>query len=331
MKIRISIIILLCSFLYSCVSTKQYEEAKALADDASLQLESEKENNRLLTEENNELQANLENTNRKYESLLQDTVELSNQIIKLKEKISDLEQNNKDLFEQLKKTKLGSQSESKSLLNMISKTQTALKKREDMLQDLEAELAQKRKKINAMMDDLNARDKKLRDLEAELARNSKKLNSLKTKISNALTNFKGKGLSVYTKDGKVYVSMENKLLFKSGSFTINPQGAKAITDLSKVLAVNKEFSIMIEGHTDNVPYKSASLIKDNWDLSVKRATSVVRIILKNKKIEAKRLIVAGRSKYLPIASNKTPEGRGKNRRTEIILTPNIENIMKLIK
>ena len=124
--------------------------------------------------------------------------------------------------------------------------------------------------------------------------------------------------------------MENKLLFDSGSWHVKQNGRDAIKTISNILSINPDVEIMIEGHTDNVPYHGKGAIQDNWDLSVKRATSVVRQLMKNKNIDPKRLIPAGRSKYMPVADNSTPEGRAKNRRIEVILTPRLDEIMNLL-
>ena len=156
------------------------------------------------------------------------------------------------------------------------------------------------------------------------------MNALKDKISKALLGFENNGLTVTRKEGKIYVSMEEKLLFASGSAEIGAEGTKAIKNLGVVLAENPDINIMIEGHTDDLDYIPDAAIKDNWDLSVKRANTVVRILLQNKKIDPKRLTSAGRSEYDPLDPAKTSEARRKNRRTEIILTPNLDELFKLV-
>jgi chemotaxis protein MotB len=164
-----------------------------------------------------------------------------------------------------------------------------------------------------------------------LAQNEAEMKALKDKVSNALKGFEGSGLNVHEKDGKVYVSMDDKLLFASGSWTINEQGLQAIQNLAKVLENEPEISVLIEGHTDNVPYRGSGQIKDNWDLSVMRATSVVKALLQSGNIAPTRLSASGRSEYLPLDENNTPEARAKNRRTEIILTPNLDQLFQLIQ
>lgn len=145
-----------------------------------------------------------------------------------------------------------------------------------------------------------------------------------------MTNFKGKGLTVEQRDGKVYVSMENKLLFGSGSWSVGTEGRKAVEQLASVLAKNSDISILIEGHTDNVPYKGNTQLSGNWDLSTKRATAIVNILRENTSIIPENLTAAGRGEYVPIATNDTREGRAKNRRIEVILTPKLDEISKLL-
>ena len=144
--------------------------------------------------------------------------------------------------------------------------------------------------------------------------------------------FENDGLSVSLKNGKVYVSLEEKLLFGTGSTIVSTSGVNALKKLGQVLERNTDINIMIEGHTDDVPYKSDSgPITDNWDLSVKRATSVVRILLANSSINPKRLIASGRGEFMPIDPAKTTEARRKNRRTEIILTPKLDELFRILE
>ena len=143
-------------------------------------------------------------------------------------------------------------------------------------------------------------------------------------------NYEGKGLSVEARDGKVYVSMENKLLFQSGSWDVETERKSALASLGDVLSDNPDISILIEGHTDNVPFTGRGSIKGNWDLSTKRATSIVNILLENPEILPQNLTAAGRGEYLPIAPNSTREGRSANRRIEVILSPQLDKITQII-
>ena len=200
------------------------------------------------------------------------------------------------------------------------------------------ELALKEKMLNIQQDslakartELMLKEQRINEMQSILAQKDAEVKALKEKVMNALKGFEGSGLNVYEKGGKVYVSMDDKLLFASGSWTLNEQGLNAIKQLAKVLENEKEISVLIEGHTDNVPYRGSGQIKDNWDLSVMRATAVVKALLENGDIAPVRLSASGRSEYLPLDENNTPEARAKNRRTEIILTPNLDELFQLIQ
>jgi len=187
------------------------------------------------------------------------------------------------------------------------------------------------KEIAIKETELQSRLDRVNELEKMINEQKTSLNQLKESLSDALLNFEGKGLTVKQRNGKVYISMENKLLFKSGKWDIEREGKKALTQLSRVLEKNPDISILIEGHTDNVPFTSIGDVESNWDLSTKRATAVVKILLKNNQILPQNLTAAGRSEYLPIAPNSSKEGRASNRRIEVILSPSLEEITKLLE
>ena len=186
------------------------------------------------------------------------------------------------------------------------------------------------KKIAIKETELLLRTERINRLEKIISSQKKILSDLKNRISEALLNYRGKGLSIKQRNGKVYISMENKLLFKSGKWNIEFQGKQALMRLSKVLEENPDISILIEGHTDNIPFTSKGAMESNWDLSTKRATAVVKILLENNNILPQNLTAAGKSEFVPIASNTTIEGRAANRRIEIILSPSLDKIIELI-
>ncbi len=169
------------------------------------------------------------------------------------------------------------------------------------------------------------------ELERSLAARDRALGALRQKVSGALTGFDGKGLSVSAREGKVYVSMDDKLLFRSGSFEIEPVGAEAVRELAAVLAANTDINIMVEGHTDDVPYRGNGPLQDNLDLSAKRATTVTRLILENEDIDPARVISAGRGEWLPLTLGTSPDARARNRRTEIILTPKLDELLQIVE
>jgi len=199
-----------------------------------------------------------------------------------------------------------------------------------LLADGSAEAARMLKQLETTQADLAERSRKVDELNQMLAAREKAIEDIRAKVSDALVGFEGKGLTITKRDGRVYVSMEDKLLFRSGSYAIDPQGEQAVRNLASVLATNPDINVMVEGHTDNVPFRPSGNLLDNLDLSVKRATTVVRLLLTNTQITPERITAAGRGEWLPIDSNATAEGRAKNRRTEIILSPRVDALMSII-
>ena len=171
--------------------------------------------------------------------------------------------------------------------------------------------------------------KRLKNFQNIIQSQKNVMDKLKNSISDALLNYKTDELSVYIKDGNVYVSLQEKLLFKSGSDVVDPKGKEALKSLAKVLNSTKDITVMIEGHTDNVPIKT-NLFKDNWDLSTARAISIVRILTKDNGFDSERITASGRGKFHPINTNESVEGRANNRRTEVILSPDLKEIYKLL-
>jgi len=326
----IFIAILLAISMFSCVPTRQFQELQNKQATCMEELEMMKDKNLELTESNNELSGKYGVLEDKYNNMLADTVTLSRRLQSARERLNRLEKSNQDLLNQLSGMQAGNAKETKALLEQIRKAQNNLRLREDEVLALEKEMDARKRKLDALQAELSKRDQRMRELEAALNRKDAAVKALKQKVMSALTGFEGNGLSITTKNGKVYVSMDEKLLFKSGSYQVDQRGVQALGQLSKVLAQNKDINVMIEGHTDNVPYNGSGALKDNWDLSVKRATSIVRIIVHNKSVAASRLTVAGRGEFIPVESNSTSVGRSKNRRTEIILTPKLDELFRLL-
>ncbi|HLV47045.1 MAG TPA: OmpA family protein [Flavobacterium sp.] len=238
---------------------------------------------------------------------------------------TDLEKNStelNDLFKQVSQERDELQSKYKQL-----------EKNYKDLESTSAEAIQSEiERLDHLKGTLDERTQRVNELEGKLSAMNQGLDRLKESLSDALYSFEGKGLTVEQKDGKVYVSMENKLLFPSGSWTVSAQGRNAVEELAKVLANNPDISILIEGHTDSdrITGNLGGGISNNWDLSTKRATAIVNILEENPSIVRKNLTAAGRSEYAPIASNNTTEGKAKNRRIEVVLTPNLDEINKLL-
>lgn len=188
--------------------------------------------------------------------------------------------------------------------------------------------AEQQNKLTQSQKDLQSQKQKLEQLQNLLNQQKAASEELKNKMAEALKGFNSNELTVYQKDGKVYVSLSENLLFPSGSAVVNPKGVDALSKLAAVLNLNNDVSVNIEGHTDSIPIRGR--YQDNWDLSTARANSIVRILVNNYKVDPTRVISSGHSFYEPVASNSTPEGRAKNRRTEIILSPKLDEMYKLL-
>lgn len=207
----------------------------------------------------------------------------------------------------------------KNLANLSDKKLSELN---DALQKKSLELSAKEKL-------LQEREQRLRELEAVLRKQDSIVNGLSQMIKNALVGFNSDELTTEIKNGKVYIMMSDKLLFKSGKADVEAKGKEALGKLAEVLNKNTDINIQVEGHTDSIPIKTQEF-KDNWDLSVARATNVTRILTESYKVDAKRLTASGKGEFSPKDTNSTPEGRAKNRRTEIILSPKLDNLFNLL-
>lgn len=185
--------------------------------------------------------------------------------------------------------------------------------------------------ISKLSDDLKKREQRLKEVEDVLRKRDEATNKLKEKLQEALLGFTKSGLTVEMKNGKVYVSLTDKLLFPSGSIVIDEKGKQALSQLAKVLKEQTDIIIAVEGHTDSQKINNLGQIKDNWDLSVLRSTSVVRFLTENEKVPSIRLTATGKGEFQPLDSNKTPEGRSINRRIEIVLSPKLDELYNLIK
>ncbi len=248
----------------------------------------------------------------------------SSEYADLKDRYTRLSQDN----EALKQT---SDKEIRKILGELDQTRESLQAKEDALNLLEKELAEKKANLDLLTAEMQQKEARLNELQSILDSKDKVVQALRKKVSDALLGFEGQGLSVNVRNGKVYVSLEEKLLFATGKYEVNAEGRQALGKLAQVLAENKDINVLIEGHTDDVPLAGAGVIRDNWDLSVMRATAVVKILTNNKGIDPRRLTAAGRSEYLPLDAAKTKEARAKNRRTEIILTPKLDELFKILE
>ncbi|MCW3089659.1 MAG: flagellar motor protein MotB [Ferruginibacter sp.] len=230
-------------------------------------------------------------------NLRADSAQLANQIAKLQDDMAGLNKKITDLNN--RNSQLGQQTANQQ--SQLSESEKTLQQQQKRLQQLQTLLAQQRSQSE----------------------------QLKNKMSEALKGFNSNELTVLQKNGKVYVSLSENLLFPSGSAVVNPKGVDALSKLAAVLNLNADVSVNIEGHTDSIPIRGR--FKDNWDLSTARANSIVRILVDNYRVDPVRVIASGHSFFDPLDTNSTPEGRAKNRRTEIILSPKLDEMYKLLE
>jgi chemotaxis protein MotB len=318
-------------FSVSCVPGKKF---RSLQDTSKLYLnerDSLKTENLDLSMNKKELESKTASLEKNIEAMKQDLVKTQNERDKSKEdynkllgRVNDLQNAQEDLIK-------GNVNETRKLLTELKTAQDNLQKKEDLLRQLEQTLDAKKASLDEMTFELDKKNARMTELEQILETQKKIVQDLKTKVSEALLGFENKGLTVTMKNGKVYVSLDEKLLFKSASWEIDANGRNALKKLAGVLEKNQDIQITIEGHTDNVPFNPAGgQLTDNWDLSVKRATTVVRVLLDGSNIDPKRLTASGRSQYLPVDDNSNTDARQKNRRTEIILTPDLAELYRII-
>lgn len=307
--IYFSTLLILVISLHSCVTRKKY-------DDLNLRksaLETDKANTDVLlkntSEEKEKLSLQVQALSKDNDILKKDTTETGIYLRKTLANYKDLN----DTYEKLLKN--GDRLQASSAAE-ISKR--------------ERELIESEKQINLLKKDLEQREARVNELQNLLSKKDSAANELKRKVGQALLNFKDKDFTVNIKDGKVYVSLAEQLLFKSGSTDVDPKGADALRKLSEALKDQKDLSVMVEGHTDDVPFaKGAPGVKDNWDLSVLRATSITKILV-GAGLSPDKVIPSGRGEFAPVAQGKTPEARAKNRSTDIILTPNLNELYKIL-
>ena len=311
---KIALLFVVAFTLNACVSKKVYQDLESKYNKL-------RSSNSKLIEEKDDLLAakksledDLLKLNKEYDALSAQKAQLQSDLEALQHKYNNLDESYQALSAQ----------SSKKLAEQSQKNQELLAQ----LEEKETILAAESLRLENLQKELNARSAQIEELQSLINAKESQMQQLKDAISSALHNFEGKGLTVEHKNGKIYVSMENKLLFNSGSWAVGSEGKKAVEQLASVLAENSDINVLIEGHTDNVPYKGTT-VSDNWDLSVKRATAIVRI-LEDKKVNPTQITAAGRSEYVPVATNETKEGKAKNRRIEIILAPNLDEISKLL-
>lgn len=312
--------------LSSCVPARKYEEMKVKQEECQDELAKVKAECDGATSKIKELEAELEDNKKVLTTLKRDTSLLGNSNRRLRDQYDKMEELNKEIMRKLEYLQGQSEQESSNLSSELEVTKLELQRKEDRLNRLERDLNSLEDELNRKESLLKEREQRVNELEDLLRRQKEALEELRSKVSEALVGFKNKGLTVEERDGKVYVSMEAKLLFPSGSINVDPKGEEAIVQLAEALEGQDDLDIMVEGHTDTDALRSSSHPKDNWELSVLRATSVVKIMLKNSDLDPKSIVAAGRSEYIPV----DPNDKAKNRRIEVILQPDLSELFEII-
>ncbi|HWY12296.1 MAG TPA: OmpA family protein [Bacteroidia bacterium] len=327
---KIIIVSVITLLIASCVPQRIMDETKAKADACDKELTALKkscaENEAKLAE----LKVQSEKDAKSLSGLQRDSAITGASYRNLTAKYDKLNALNEQLMNRLDKLIAGNEKDNAKLSSDLQLTQDQLLKKQDELKGLELRLNKQQQDLDALSAELKKREARVNELEDILKKKDQAAADLKKKLSDALFSFENKGLTITQKNGKVYVSMDESLLFASGKTAVEPKGIEALKNLAKVLEQNPDINVMVEGHTDDVPMKGSGEIKDNWDLSVMRATSVTKIILAGTSIDGKRITSAGRGEFFPLDTGKTADARKKNRRTEIILTPKLDELLKVL-
>lgn len=306
-KILLTVVALI--FITSCVSPKVYKDLEGKYTNLKKENRNLSNENETLLNAKNKAENSLRQLQRDYDEVVVQRDKLQSDYNAIKSNYDALEENS-----------------SAAIAENSKKNRELLARLEVKEQALVSENA----RLETLKKELENRSRRVEELESLIATKDAAMTALKNAISRALSDFEGKGLTVEQRDGKVYVSMENKLLFGSGSWEVGAEGRRAVQQLGNVLGDNPDIAVLIEGHTDNVPYTGSGQVKGNWDLSTKRATAIVHILRENATINPENLTAAGRGEFAPIATNDTAEGKAKNRRIEVILTPKLDEISKLL-
>jgi chemotaxis protein MotB len=315
---RISLGLLIVALSTSCVSKKIYNDLENKFAELKKENRSLADSNEDLTKYKNQLEADKSKLQSEYDKLKAERDKL----------LADFTASDKNLKTLQASYNALEKDSNEALTANINKNRELLAK----LEAKEKSMAAEQERLNKLKAELDASSKRLSELEAYIAAKDASMKKLKETLSKSLKAFEGKGLTVEQRNGKVYVSMENKLLFGTGSWAVGAEGKTAVVAVGKVLADNPDISVLIEGHTDDdkILGNIGGGIENNWDLSTKRATAIVNILSENKGIKKDNLTAAGRGEFAPLMSNDTPEGKAKNRRIEIILTPKLDEISKML-
>ena len=329
---KLILYLLLCLISFSsCVTPKVYNALFDENEAIKLALQNQEKESIRMQSQIEELEGEISSLRTKIQNLKNDSILNGGSLIALQNKYESLEESYDLLTSKNSRQMAEKAKETKKLLENLEQAQSELFSKEDELTKLSYSLQTKEEELKLAQEKLDARSMRVAELESIINKKDSIVTALKRSISKALIGLEGEGLTIVQKNGKVYVSLEEDLLFASGKYEVNNTGFSALSKLSSVLASQQDLEILVEGHTDSIPLSGKGLIKDNWDLSVMRATNVVKVLTENKKLNPLQLTAAGRAEFVPIASNSTISGRSANRRIEMILSPNLDDLFKLLE
>lgn len=322
--------------MMSCVPKRQLDEMSSKYSAEKIKAKELHEKSLKCEAENTEMKATIAENTKRLSALARDTSIQGTSLRQLTMNYDQLDKTYRELLALKELNQKRTEQINKTYISELETSRANLQKQEDALNDAIRELADKESNLKAKtteleqaQKDLDARSAKVAELQAVINRQDSAAQALKTKISEALFGLEKDGLKVELKNGKVYVSLDNELLFKAGSYTADDKGKKALKKLADVLNNNEDINIMVEGHTDIDKYHGGAQLKDNWDLSVMRATQIVKV-LESYKVAPTRLSASGRGEHAPLDTGKTKEAKKINRRTEIILTPKLDIIGQIL-
>lgn len=327
--IQFCFFVFVASFTTSCVSSKKYNQLLA-------QKNKSESNYRKYKKKFEERDTNFKTTSTALDEaekaltqLKKDKSDLDAQLQTAQNEVTDLTAKVESLLKNQEVLASSSSSEKQRLNEALSAKEREIYEQEKALKLAKAELKEKEKRNVELTANLKEREKKVNELQAILNAQEARTLELKNKLTSALLGFSAADLSVELKNGKVYVSLSQNLLFASGSSNIDKKGKSALKKLAEVLNSNPDIDINVEGHTDNIPFRGRGNLKDNWDLSVTRSTSIVRVLVANR-VDPTRITASGRGEFFPISDNATKEGRAINRRSDIILSPKLDELFNII-
>ena len=327
-------ILFLVSFLVifsSCVTPKIHNALIVENEAVKYALNTVEKKALKLQSELEELEGEVSSLKSKISNLRNDSIQNGGALIFLQKKYDALS-DSYDLLASKNSREISDKAkETKQLLEQLDKVQSELFTKEDELSKLSSSLESKEEELILAQQVLDSRSTRVAELESIINKKDSIVTALKQTISKALIGLEGEGLTIEQRNGKVYISLEEALLFASGKYEVNSGGVAALNKLATALVSQKDLEILVEGHTDSIAFTSKGIVKDNWDLSVMRATNVVKVLTKTPGLSPLQLTAAGRAEFIPIASNKTVEGRSVNRRIEMILSPNLDDLFKLLE